>query len=519
MIQRVKNRRARRIEAVESDLASALPDQPNAANTALNKLRRIHPEHEKIASWEKAIAEASGRSRLATSNAKVAKNEATEAQRIWGQLKTRWNLTSHSKEDQQATQRLTSGTTQLEQQQAELAEENFRRATRLFTQLSRRSVERQSTLAKQAALEWEKLTRDNQLAVTSASKRANDTLLRAANQYDRKKFVASMEAYREAKDLFHKETQKTRDRLLRASLPFELPQGWTPRAKNAQGRHEVLAQPDSSVMIFIPTGSFKRGSPDDPTRLSILYGGRAREYEQEKPSVTVTITGHFIGKNEVTCAQFKQFLSAKPAWRKEGAKARQKASKEYLMNWTGMSYPEGHENHPVVWVSWYAAQAYCKWAGMRLPTEAEWEQAARGPNGLTFPWGNAFDWQLSNSASYWMRRNLMTSQQRNDVFFKHWNARGAPLWTRKVGSYPRGASPFGCLDMAGNVAEWCQDPYLSTFYRQNKQRKNPVNLRPSWGRVIRGGAWRDPARSQRTAHRNTSGDKACDGWLGFRAAK
>ncbi|HPR88471.1 MAG TPA: SUMF1/EgtB/PvdO family nonheme iron enzyme [bacterium] len=133
----------------------------------------------------------------------------------------------------------------------------------------------------------------------------------------------------------------------------------------------------------------------------------------------VDIPAFYIDKTEVTNAQFKLFLDKtgyKPAW-----------PENFLRHWTQGAIPAGKENHPVIWISLEDAQAYARWAGKRLPSEAEWQKAAQGNDGRVWPWGNLFDSSRAN----------MDSPD-----------------TRPVGSYPLGMSPYGCLDMTGNVWEW-----------------------------------------------------------------
>jgi formylglycine-generating enzyme required for sulfatase activity len=200
----------------------------------------------------------------------------------------------------------------------------------------------------------------------------------------------------------------------------------------------LLTNPaDGADLIFIPTGEFPMGNPDDNDDL-------ARE---EKPVHTVYLDAYYIYKTEVTVAQYRKFCQA-----------------------TGRAMPPTpgkawQESHPIVNVSWEDATAYAQWAGARLPTEAQWEKAARGEDGRLYPWGSTLD----------------PSKQ---------NAFGPPPQLQSVGSAPAEASPYGVLDMAGNATEWCVDWYSRTYYRTAPPR-NPPGPATGQARVVRGwvSAW------------------------------
>lgn len=188
----------------------------------------------------------------------------------------------------------------------------------------------------------------------------------------------------------------------------------------------------SGGMVFIDVGEFQMGSNTNAN---------------EKPVHTVYVDAFYIDKYEVTNEEYKMFLLANPQWQK-GNIERRFHDGNYLKDWTRNSFPAGKDDHPVVNVSWYAAMAYATWADKRLPTEAEWEKAARGGLvGKKLPWGDTID---ATKANY--NRNVGN--------------------TTPVGRY--GANAYGLYDMAGNVWEWCLDKGDANFYAR-LPRSNPFS--------------------------------------------
>lgn len=210
-------------------------------------------------------------------------------------------------------------------------------------------------------------------------------------------------------------------------------------------------QVDGATLVYVPAGQFFMGSDKaDP------------EAEQdEKPQHTPFLDAYWIDRTEVTNAMYARCVEA-------GTCTAPMHSPHY-------SLPE-YADHPVFGVTWFQAGEYCGWAGRRLPTEAEWEKAARGTDGQLYPWGNTPpDDKLLN-------------------FGKGVND------TTPVGSYPAGASPYGALDMAGNIWEWVSDGYDSTYYA-HAPAANPPGGTSANQRVVRGGAWGVDARAVRSANR------------------
>ena len=244
-------------------------------------------------------------------------------------------------------------------------------------------------------------------------------------------------------------------------------------------------------MVLIPAGQFQMGSDDDEAS------------NDEQPVHTVHLDAFYMDAYEVTNAQFKAFVDANPQWQKDQIEDHFHNG-DYLLHWSGNNYPSGKADHPVTYVSWYAAMAYAEWAGKRLPTEAEWEYAARGGlAGLKYPSGNTLS---TREANY--RRHVGD--------------------TTAVGQYA--ANGYDLYDMAGNVWEWCLDEYDADFYRNSR---NPISGAPTilWildnftsiptnsSRVLRGGGWNFSVLDLRVGLRNRSTPTFADGSVGFRCAR
>ena len=248
-------------------------------------------------------------------------------------------------------------------------------------------------------------------------------------------------------------------------------------------------------MVSIPAGEFQMGSNDG--------------YNNEKPVHTVYVDEFYMDTHEVTNADYKAFVDANPSWQKGGHLAQQYANGDYLKHWNGNAYPQGRGDHPVVWVSWYSAMAYAQWAGKRLPTEAEWEKAARG--GLAakkYPWGDqSLNATRANYGKKWTGKTIRTTRVRNY----------AP-------------NRYGLYDMAGNVYEWCLDawePYAG-FASQNpvagatdirQITSNFMDYSPATKRVTRGGAWTSQPKGVRAANRGAGSPINTHWGTGFRCVR
>ena len=255
-------------------------------------------------------------------------------------------------------------------------------------------------------------------------------------------------------------------RVTKLNRPFTpLPSLLLPGTKDAEQDAEQVF--DEYGMVYIPAGPFVMGGRDDDTP------------RNERPAHSVYLPAYFIAKFPVTNLDFYEFV------KHTGHKP--------PIHWQRGTYPTGLGHHPVVNVSWQDAQAYAAWRGARLPTEAEWEKAARGTDERHYPWGNRFvDGERCNSC----------------------NQVGA---TTPVTEYPDGRSPYGAWDMCGNVYEWCADYYDEDYYKTSPS-SNPKGPEGGQERVVRGGCYQDTRAVLRVTHRLGVSEVTVRENIGFRIA-
>ncbi|MGD8555615.1 MAG: SUMF1/EgtB/PvdO family nonheme iron enzyme [Anaerolineales bacterium] len=254
---------------------------------------------------------------------------------------------------------------------------------------------------------------------------------------------------------------------------------------------------DGMVLVYVPAGQFEMGSGHD---------------ERARPVHTVSLDAFWIDQTEVTNAMFSMFLNEQGNQVEEGVSWLEPGAGHrgivygHIEERDGEFRPSaGNEDYPVIEVSWYGAAAYCAWVGGRLPTEAEWEYAARGPQAWAYPWGNDFDGTRANYC------DINCTYSWRDTNYSD----GFALWTA-VGSYPNGASWCGVLDMAGNVWEWVGDWWSDDYYAHSPAH-NPQGPESGTLHIARGGSWFDEGGQAGAARRAVLTPSSYRmHWVGFR---
>ncbi len=241
---------------------------------------------------------------------------------------------------------------------------------------------------------------------------------------------------------------------------------------------KALEATDIGQMIKIPEGPFIMGSSAEDVEWAALkfFSESLEWYQDEMPQQEVVLTTYYIDKYETTVGQYRPFI-----------KSTRRLSPRY---WQSEKF-NAEIDHPVVGVSWEDARAYCDWVGKRLPTEAEWEKAARGDQGLRYPWGDEPEEMRLNA-----------------------RGKDAVRYTSAVGSFPEGKSPYGVMDMSGNVWEWTSDWYLP--YPDNQTENDMYGEQ---FKIIRGGSWNANLDLARTTVRGKSLPDQQQNSVGFRCAR
>lgn len=269
-------------------------------------------------------------------------------------------------------------------------------------------------------------------------------------------------------------------------------------------RRVVTQRPD---VVWIPAGWFIRGSDEADIAYAIELCQRDRLpscpadlFLEEAPQERVWVSAYGIDRTEVTNAAWRRCVAANrcPPTRINGASP-------------GVARRVGLPAHPASGITWAEAQAYCEWVGGRLPTEAEWERAGRGHDDRRFPWGNHYNPRLANHGQPGHHGALSV------VLPGRPDGADGFRYAAPVGSFPSAASPFGLVDMAGNVWEWTADGYDPEAY-VDSPRVDPRGPRQQGLRVVRGGSWRHPAYTLRVTNRAAMAEGDAEPDVGFRCA-
>ena len=234
-----------------------------------------------------------------------------------------------------------------------------------------------------------------------------------------------------------------------------------------ESRIAILPEANKRLMVYVPPGPFTMGGRDEDSP------------RNEQPAHTVHLTGYYIGKTPVTNQEYREFVQC------TGYRA--------PIHWQRGTFPTGMGKHPVTNVTWRDACAYAAWRGAKLPTEAEWEKAARGTDERPYPWGGRF-----------------TEGERC-------NASGLIGTTTPVDEFPEGRSFYEAWDMAGNVYEWCADHYDEEYYHDSPA-TNPPGPEGGQEGTIRGGSYQETRAALRTTHRAGAAEGVARDTIGFRVA-
>ncbi len=261
------------------------------------------------------------------------------------------------------------------------------------------------------------------------------------------------------------------------STPSPRPPSATPSLSlTPEAGATAISPSDNMALVYVPAGEFIMGSPDDDPQA----------FGNEKPEHKVDLPAFWIDRTEVTNAQYQLCVEAgncTPPSTFDSATR------------PGYYTDPTYAGHPVIWVNWVQARAYCEWAGRRLPAEAEWEKAARGADGRAYPWGN----------------------QPPDNTLLNFNLAAGD--TTQAGSFPNGASPYGALDMSGNTVEWVEDYYYDSYFVFVFNTVTPTPSFLGGVRTLRSSSWNDLLANIRAASRRYStSETAAYNNVGFRCA-
>ena len=281
----------------------------------------------------------------------------------------------------------------------------------------------------------------------------------------------------------------------------------TPEPPASPQKCDLWVNPkDGMGMVYIAPGEFTMGTSDADIRALLKYDPKATRdwFSDEQPQCRIHLDGYWMARTEVTNGEYLRFVQA------TGHRAPE--------HWKAGKPPAGLENYPVIFVDWNDAWAYSEWAGGRLPSEPEWEKAARGGDGRTYPWG--FEWSSERCRNFAAitRRAYFVNREWTSAL-RAWEDTHQPVreGLAAVNSHSADASPHGCLGMAGNAMELCADWYGEQAYRTYAQGQVIPPENTLEVRVLRGGSWRDGSPLQfRCARRSFVPPASACNYVGFR---
>ncbi len=267
-------------------------------------------------------------------------------------------------------------------------------------------------------------------------------------------------------------TQSGEQTSVSVMLPFDLS-----NARNFESGETAISEIDGMELVYVPEGAFLMGLSEEDIDQILHQCGSACDgltFSTEQPQHDVYLDEYWIDRTEITNEMYAAFLNSYGNQCEGGEDCLSTENSKLVYSEGEWHSESNYSSHPVSGVTWYGAQAYCGWAGRRLPTEAEWEKAASGEDGRLYPWGDVFTSSLANTY--------------DDPATCSTSSCDGYEGTSPAGSFPEGASPYGVLDMLGNVEEWVADRYNDNYYIVSPA-ENPLG--PSSGdfRVFRGGSY------------------------------
>jgi formylglycine-generating enzyme required for sulfatase activity len=319
--------------------------------------------------------------------------------------------------------------------------------------------------------------------------------------------------------------------LLVLALAVALPSLWPVRrlrepTEPGVGDTRVRAA-DGMAMVYVPAGEFRMGTgglewirrPESSRDRERVGPFGAYGFPDERPQHRVYLDAFWMDRTEVTVSMFRTFVqdtgyettAERQGWGKPWTAGPMESEWPHVAgaDWQHPRGPESQaeDDHPVAQVSWEDAAAYCEWAGGSLPTEAQWAKACRGTDGRMWPWGDTFEANRASSCE----AQCPIERWKDDRFDDGY------AFTSPAGSFPDGASPYGALDMAGNLWEWVADWYGEETYGHSPY-ENPTGPESGTVRAMRGGSWYDTGvwKTCTVRHQNPAWDLYDD--VGFRCA-